>query len=112
MLNNIKKLLLDYSTNKTIEVDEDILYESLSTAKYCAISAKQAFRIYTIRAESPNALSGKIKGFSELLNNLEKLDLIDNSQVCIYKIWTHNIKIIIFTDFEHTDILGILYLNE
>jgi hypothetical protein len=113
MPNQLKNLLLNYFNNEELKRYECLLYdETLPNVKSCNISTKQALKIYSIRAESPASLSGKIKGFPELIQVLERLDKIENSKVSIYGVHICGLDLVIFTDFDATIILGVLHFSQ
>jgi hypothetical protein len=105
MWDKLRNLVSDYLKDEELERYKSILHiETSPSIKSCTILTKQAFDIYNTRAASPASLSGKIRGFKELL---EELDKAEDSRVCIHRI-SSDVQLIVFTNCDITRILGVL----
>jgi hypothetical protein len=105
MWDKLRSLVSDYLKDEELERYESLLQiETTPFIKSCTVSTKQAFNIYNTRAGLPSSLSGKIRGFKELL---EELDKVEDSKVCIHKI-SSDTTLVIFTNCDITNILGVL----
>lgn len=108
-MNIIIKLISVYLKNEKLEKYQEILIdEHIPNIKSCTIPTKQAIDIYKARARLPSALSGRIKGFNKLL---EELDRLEDVTVSIHLISASELKLLAFTDIEITRVLGVLLLR-
>ena len=108
-MNILIRLISVYLKNERLEKYQRILSdEQTPNIKSCTIPTKQAIDIYKARAGLPATLSGRIKGFNNLL---EELDRLEDITVSIHLILDADIKLLAFTDIEITRVLGVLLLR-
>jgi hypothetical protein len=105
MWDKLRNFVSDYLKDEELERYESLLQiETTPSIKSCTVPTKQAFDIYNARAGLPASLSGKIRGFKELL---EELDKVEDSKVCIHKI-SSGTTLVVFTNCDITRVLGVL----
>lgn len=110
MWNKLKSLVSDYLKDERLEKSESLLHNEIAPSiKSSTVYTKQAFDIYNVRAGLPASMSGEIRGFNKLL---EELDKTKDSRVCIHRVSSSKIKLIIFTDCDITRVLGVLTFSE
>lgn len=105
-MDSIRMLVSLYLKEQKLEKYENILIdEHIINIKSCTIPTKQAYDIYKTRAGMPAALSGKVRGFEKLL---EELNRMQSPTVSLHLISGCDIKLLAFTDIEITRVLGVL----
>lgn len=110
MWNKLKNPVFDYLKYEELEKWKILLHNEVEPSlKSITIPRKQAFDIYNVRARLPAAVSGKIRGFDRLL---EELDKTKDDKISIHLISSSNIKLLVFTDYDITRVLGVLTFSE
>lgn len=106
MWNKLRSLVSDYLKDEELERYKSLLFNEIAPSiKSCTVCTKEASDIYNVRARLSASLLGEIRGFNKLL---EELDKIKDSRVCIHRVTSSNIKLIIFTNCDITRVLGVL----
>ena len=110
MWDKLRSLIFVYLKDEELEKYEGILHDVIiPNIKSCTVRTKEAYDIYSTRARLPASLSGKIKGFDKLL---EELDRVNDSTVYIHSVSSTDIKLVVFTNYDITKVLGVLFFSE
>jgi|GEM_PF-6608100 hypothetical protein len=110
MWDKLRSVILVYLKDDELEKYESLMYDEVTpNIKSCKVLTKEAHDIYSTRSRSPASLSGKIRGFDKLL---EELDKVNDSTVLIHRVLLSNIKLVVFTNYDITKVLGVLFFSE